>query len=1031
MSPSPQTLPEFLALLRPGQSLLILASEEFFGRFLPIFLTSGTPPGGFHILTLPHTWSSSAYGYNLSATALDKSWGSGNFAARLSRMNDDLPRSMPFVFDLSAEMPRWLAGVSGRLTVLEKAIGSLKESRRSSLWFIPEPRLADVPLSRTGELFDYSMVICPSGQTHYAQFVRGAGPPELFLPRLVGVEEGQLLWSNPLKPSEEVIEPKRAIQRLEKKLQESEALHDRYFSASPLPQAVFTHRQLLRANEAFFDTFSWLSRKRGGKSPPHDFFGRAGRDFFKEVFYHTEFPSEGSRSLSRPVRIKTPSGGMREYTVAVVMANEEDRKIFHCTFHDITAHSDTLEELRKSDAYHRSLLETSISPLVLLRAGKISFANKGFLELFGYMFAEEVIDKELADFAPGRDRKTIEAKTTTGDGTTAGVEQFEITGIRKDRAKLYLKVFAQDVTLGGKPGVLCSFWDRTREIGADQERARRGRDLEMVEKIMTSVHQSLEVQEVASAALDSCMRWLGFEAGAVYTLDADTEGLTMVAQQGFSDKMISALGHQNIKEGLTGFLAKTLEPSLLKVSDYPPYLPHGSLFEGEAFKTLAFLPLVAWNALAGVLLLCGRKEMAEMDVSQHLLRLVCEQCGIGLVNATQFARVRASEAQYVSAVEEVHDVIYMARPNGTYLFLSPRVVSLVGYPATEFLRAPEAWRALVHPDDRSEYSRRISSQANGTETIELSYRVLPKGKASYRWVRDAVRYARAEDGELLAIHGVLSDITDTVEAARSQAEGSSVGEGPARDAGHGRDLHLAETLGTMLPTASEEHPSNDKEEWDEFVRLVAHNLKEPLVNIEGYARLLRDEFGGRVGEEGKGFLDTLLHLSGHTKGLLDDLNAYARLKDSQPEREELQVGEVLAEVLGEFEFTIREKGAVVELDSEMPVVRFNRSELQMVFRSLISNALKFGGEMPPRVEIEAERGEKETVFRVRDNGIGVSRENLERVFGPFQRIHSDDLYPGTGIGLAIVKRIVDRHGGRVWLESEERKGTTAFFTVPD
>ena len=103
----------------------------------------------------------------------------------------------------------------------------------------------------------------------------------------------------------------------------------------------------------------------------------------------------------------------------------------------------------------------------------------------------------------------------------------------------------------------------------------------------------------------------------------------------------------------------------------------------------------------------------------------------------------------------------------------------------------------------------------------------------------------------------------------------------------------------------------------------------------------------------------------------------------------------------------------------------------MVFRSLISNALKFSGEASPRVEIRAERGEGETAFGVRDNGIGVSREDLERVFVPFQRLHAEDLYPGAGIGLAMVKRIVERHRGRVWLESEEGKGTTVSFTVPD
>ena len=240
----------------------------------------------------------------------------------------------------------------------------------------------------------------------------------------------------------------------------------------------------------------------------------------------------------------------------------------------------------------------------------------------------------------------------------------------------------------------------------------------------------------------------------------------MVAQQELPSNIVETLSHQNIKEGLTGFLAKTLEPSVLKLSDYPPYLPYGSLFEEGGYKSVAFLPLIAWNALAGAMLLCSRKEIDQADLTSDLLRLVSEQCGVGLENARQFERIRASELQYLSAVEEAPDVIYTARANGSYVLLSPRVESLVGYKPVEFIKNPESWRALVHPDERSEYSKRISAQGTGAESVELRYRVLPKGKASYRWIRDAFRYVRDSDGSVVAIHGVMSDISEAVDSSK-------------------------------------------------------------------------------------------------------------------------------------------------------------------------------------------------------------------------------------------------------------------------
>jgi chemotaxis family two-component system sensor kinase Cph1 len=145
----------------------------------------------------------------------------------------------------------------------------------------------------------------------------------------------------------------------------------------------------------------------------------------------------------------------------------------------------------------------------------------------------------------------------------------------------------------------------------------------------------------------------------------------------------------------------------------------------------------------------------------------------------------------------------------------------------------------------------------------------------------------------------------------------------------------------------------------------------------------------------------------------------------------VNVGVVLEHVLASLQPAIEESGATVTSDP-MPMLIADGGQLGQVFQNLIANALKFRHpELPPEVHVGAEKHAGEWLFSVRDNGIGISREFADRIFVIFQRLHSRAEYPGTGIGLAICKRLVERHGGRIWLESEEGKGTAFYFTIPE
>ncbi len=270
------------------------------------------------------------------------------------------------------------------------------------------------------------------------------------------------------------------------------------------------------------------------------------------------------------------------------------------------------------------------------------------------------------------------------------------------------------------------------------------------------------------------LKALGFEAGGVYLLAADAITLSLVDQRSLSENVTRTIGVQNTQEGVTGFIARTLEPQFLNVQEYPAHLPYKSLFEAEHYATVIYLPLVAGESLEGIMLLCSAKKHDPEDLGRTLLPDLAKVLGGALHNALGFRLMAASEQRFRSALEGIPDVVYVASPAGALLMISPQVEALSGFRATDFIANPELWRNSLHPDDRAKYSERISNQHLGVERHEMFYRLLPKGKAAYRWVRDAYAYIRDGNGTVLSIDGVVSDVTDRMEK-KSSASGQTAG----------------------------------------------------------------------------------------------------------------------------------------------------------------------------------------------------------------------------------------------------------------
>ena len=226
----------------------------------------------------------------------------------------------------------------------------------------------------------------------------------------------------------------------------------------------------------------------------------------------------------------------------------------------------------------------------------------------------------------------------------------------------------------------------------------------------------------------------------------------------------------------------------------------------------------------------------------------------------------------------------------------------------------------------------------------------------------------------------------------------------------------------------EEELRHSNAELQQFAYVASHDLQEPLRMVTSYLSLLERRYKPQLDERAQEYIHNAVSGSLRMRSLIDDLLAYSRVETASKGLAPVDMNEVASETLGVLNHTIADSGAEVHIEP-LPTVLANRIQMVQVLQNLIGNAIKFRGVDRPRVEVRATDEQSEWRFMVKDNGIGLNTEYAEKIFQMFQRLHTTEQYPGTGVGLAIAKKIVEKHGGRIWVESEEGKGATFYFTI--
>ena len=245
-----------------------------------------------------------------------------------------------------------------------------------------------------------------------------------------------------------------------------------------------------------------------------------------------------------------------------------------------------------------------------------------------------------------------------------------------------------------------------------------------------------------------------------------------------------------------------------------------------------------------------------------------------------------------------------------------------------------------------------------------------------------------------------------------------------------RDVRVRRRAEALLLRKMEEL-NRSNEDLRQFTYVASHDLQEPLRTVAGFTQLLSRRYKGRLDADADEFIAFAVDGAKRMQQLIEDLLAYSRIGTKGGALLRISSEEALERALMNLERTIAESGAVVTHDL-LPTILADKGQMIQLFQNLVGNAVKYRGAATPRVHISAvEPRPQEWVFSVRDNGLGIERQYFEKIFGVFQRLHTREEFPGTGIGLAICKRIVERHGGSISVESEPGRGSTFWFALAD
>ncbi|MGD1086512.1 MAG: PAS domain S-box protein, partial [Verrucomicrobiota bacterium] len=676
--------------------------------------------------------------------------------------------------------------------------------------------------------------------------------------------------------------------------------------------------------------------------------------------------------------------------------------------------------------------------------GSITSWNAGAERLFGYRH-EEVMGRSIRLLLPP-DRQgeedSIMARLQEGEQ----VAHFETVRLTKDGRSLSVSVTISPLRDGG--GRIIGASKIVRDIS---ERKRKEEELQKLNRTLKALQESSQamtratseteyLQEVCKIVIANCghaMVWIGFAE------QDEARSVRPVAHAGFEEGYLKTLqiswADNERGRGPTGTAIRTGKPSQCKnMPADPAFAPWRAEAVNHGYASSLVVPLLSEGRAFGAISIYSRQADGFSEDEARLLAQLAEDVSNCVRSLRAVSQRQRAERRTELLAETASRLLNSDDPQ--------RVVDELCGKVLEFLNCQVFFNFLVDEKRQRLHLNACAGigQQEAAKFEWLDHCAAVCGNAARegcRFVAGSIQETPDPRTELVKGYGIEAYACHPLMAAGAFLGTLSFGTRTRKDFIE-EELSLMKAVADLMVTAigrkraqaalqlTAEEVKRSNRDLEQFAYIASHDLQEPLRAVGGYVKLLERRFPQNMDPKALEYIHGAADGAERMERLISDLLAYSRVGTRGEIFSPADLDAILNEAMRNLQNSIGSTGAKITRGA-MPALAVDATQMMQVFQNLIGNAIKFRGERPPEIHVGAEKQPGRWVFSVRDNGIGIEPQYFERIFQIFQRLHTRRHYSGTGIGLAICKRIVERHDGAIWVESEPGQGSTFFFSLPD
>ncbi len=698
---------------------------------------------------------------------------------------------------------------------------------------------------------------------------------------------------------------------------------------------------------------------------------------------------------------------------------------FLLRYADVTARTLELEQLLQSEKILLNVINAMDDVMMITDlGGRVVEVNQAFLKVMRYPRSQVVGQEFPYPWLVERDMSRF-LVWIARIREQQWLHDFDVTWVARGGAEVQMSLNTTLIrnSMGEPVAMLNIARDISDRVKLTHDVEARNKQIETINRIITLANRSNDFTEIFATVADEIVRLM--PASAVFTVSPEGPSDPFLQSAVLDGAPLGTDALRALCDSLCGGEGAGRDGGIIPDLLHDPGFPDAAALEGR-IRSAVLAPIGENGSRGAFLVVACREPHAYTDEHAAILRPIARQLD-GIIGRLRLFRQVVSDSQAVRGLYE----------------LSRKLTSL--------LDTAEIYRAVLDHVGRVVPCGRCSISILDADTghLHLVMRMVRNGGgfAVDQLPRDAGAAPTPDVALVLSTRTAHRGPEGGSVVVPMVSEDRSIGVIEILHADRGSlddvQVRLLENIGYLTAIAvqkaglyeetvrSSREISQRNRELDDFTYVVSHDLKEPLISIEGFSRILQLDYRDAIGAEGKEYLESMVGATTRMKGLIDDLLMLSRVSRPTESFRPVDLAAVVEEIRGDMEFVIREKKVDFRVDPGLPAVHGSEPQLKILFRNLIGNAVKFNDKPVPAVEIGFRSQENNSyLFWVKDNGIGIEPEYFEKIFVIFQRLHSREAFEGTGAGLAIVKKIIEIHKGRIWVESQQGTGSMFCFTLP-